>query len=1121
LEVSKLRSSIAALTFANLFLLFQYALFMNDWPLVGLAQSNWAMALPRATGNCFKLSNDCFALSSVHQSGSLIATDTNWNNLGPCPLKHTSVRAQISGYAARVTVEQVFVNPYPESIEAVYTFPLSDFSAVDEMKMEIGKRVIFGSIQKKDEAQKTYLKAKQEGHAAALLEQQRVNVFTQSVTNIPPRSTVKILIKYTEILSFESGSYSFVFPFVVGPRYMPGKEHGHSGTGSAPDTAVVPDGSKISPPMAATWSRAGHDVSLDVDINSGMPIADISSKLHKVEMLKTSPNTVHISIARQDRIPNKDFVLTWRVGAEAIKSGYLTNRKAVEGGQDGFFSLMVMPPAKPAVSQISPRELNFIIDRSGSQFGRPLQKAKETVLYVLNHMRAGDTFQIFSFSRATEQLFARPQPAVPATIAEAKKYIDAMESDGGTEMRRAVEVATSAPAPANRLRIIALMTDGLIGNDNEIIELVRRTRGTARWFPFGTGDSVNRNLIDGIASAGGGEADYVLLDSPGDVVAKKFLDKIDRPVLTDLKVKFKGVEVSDVEPSVINDVWAQRPIYLTGKYRGPAAGSVEISGFSGGKPYYKEMPLLFPAENSNNTILPALWARAKVEELSHATHDRSAPKESDQKKAIEVLGLKYHLLTDFTSFVAVDNSKNIVDTAVRTIAVPVESPTGIETSGQSKRSRARRASSFSDRQDYFQRHPWSSQAFQADIWEGQPSNLPIRPGANDNTIPQQPKSGRGGVNSWQGSTKAVSVHVRCLGSSSSTTVSSSASSPNSAKMNVPPSEIHEMEDALEHRKLKARAKAEAEKDEITHLAHIAGMVRANAAGVASWELRGRNAADEQVHEGRMNQGGTADIGKKNDSQSRQVPIGAAIGHLAGGTMRGGVTEGHLQSNTIHVAHKVNAEPIGVSTAHIAPCRKNQKAQSDVGSAGQHGQRQDSADLAAHGECGLGQTEPASLYLATPSRLSFQGRSSTVMHGSTATTTPADSIKRYSKCGGSEFCQSVTMSTGAPVPPEVTIISSLDVSSDREMNATETGDKKLDVEVLKSLALVKGSTSGGAKLKLALLVASTDPAFLDQLKGLSVEVLKVSENEIIVSASVGRVRDIAQLTTVLKIVLAKE
>ncbi len=306
-----MRLSSSVLAFATATVLLLSTLLSGTRPFSLLTQSNWAMALPVVTSKGAKSGTSGANLVSMAGSGALTATDPNGKDLGQCPLKHTAVKAQISGYAARVTVEQVFGNPYFEPIEAVYTFPLSDSCAVDEMKMEIGKRVICGSIQKKDEAQKTYIQAKKEGHAAALLEQQRANVFTQYVTNIPPRCTVKISIKYNDILSYKSGCYTFVVPLVVGPRYMPGNELHRFGAGTISDTAIVPDASKISPPMAAKWSRAGHDVSVDVEINAGMPIAEILSKLHKVEILKTGPNTAHISIARGDRIPNKDFVLSW------------------------------------------------------------------------------------------------------------------------------------------------------------------------------------------------------------------------------------------------------------------------------------------------------------------------------------------------------------------------------------------------------------------------------------------------------------------------------------------------------------------------------------------------------------------------------------------------------------------------------------------------------------------------------------------------------------------------------------------------------------------------------------------------------------------------------------------
>ncbi len=479
---------------------------------------------------------------SIRSRNQLTITGPNEDVSRYCPLLHTNVQAHISGYAARVEVEQAFQNPSAKSIDAIYTFPLSDSSAVDEMKMQIGARVISGSIQKKLDAIETFAKAKAEGRTAALLEQQTTNMFTQSVANIPPHSKVTVLIKYSELLPFQSGCYSFVFPMVVGPydsaasELHPSSDLGESGESTVPER------------------RRGQDISLDVDIDAGMPIGEIASLLHRVDILRANETTALVTMTNEHQIPNRDFVLSWRVARNVIQSGYLTNRK-----KDGFFCLMLMPPAKPAPSQICPREINFIIDRSGSQFGRPLKKAKETVLYALDHLNPGDTFQVFSFNVATEQLFIRPQPAVPATIAVARKYITAMDADGGTELRRAVEIATSKPAPKHRLRIITVMTDGLVGDENEIIELVRRTRGTSRWFPFGTGDSVNRAVIDGIASAGGGEPDYVFLDSPGELAAKEFLEKIANPVLTDVKVEIKGVEVADVEPKIINDVWAERP----------------------------------------------------------------------------------------------------------------------------------------------------------------------------------------------------------------------------------------------------------------------------------------------------------------------------------------------------------------------------------------------------------------------------------------------------------------------------------------------------------------------------------------------------------------------------------
>ncbi|HEY9676461.1 MAG TPA: VIT and VWA domain-containing protein [Drouetiella sp.] len=616
-------------------------------------------------------------------SGTLELIDATGKNLGQAVLQHTDFHASVAGYVNRVKVEQTFSNPYDQTVEAVYTFPLSDTGAVDQMVMKIGSRTITGIIKKKEEARATYEKAKQEGKTAALLDQERPNVFTQSVANIPAHGTVKIQIQYVEYLSFENGTYSLVLPMVVAPRYMPGDKTGKTqGTGWSEDTTRVPDASKISPPVMPKDTRAGHDVSVMVDLDAGVPIQSIESKLHKVEVKRTGEQLAQITLVPSDSIPNRDFVLDWKVATANLQSGYLVHKT----GNTGYFSVMLVPPTKPTAAQISPRELNFIIDRSGSQNGLPLQKAKETMLYILDRLNPNDTFQIISFSSDTEKLFDKPELATQRNINDAKFYIADMDANGGTEMRPAVEEATKLPAPEHRLRLFIPMTDGLIGNDNELIGLVQKTRGVSRWFTFGTGDSVNRYLLDGMAKAGGGEAEYVLLKSNGETIAKSFFDKISSPVLTDIKVKVSGNDLTDLEPKVINDVWAQRPVYILGRYKHAGKATLTITGYSAGKPYTHSVNIDRPENDAKNDVLPSIWARKRVDELTD-TINMQAPNALPQdaipaevkaaKEEVEGLGLEYHILTNYTSFVAVDDSEKH-QPATQQIVVPSEAPEGMD-----------------------------------------------------------------------------------------------------------------------------------------------------------------------------------------------------------------------------------------------------------------------------------------------------------------------------------------------------------------------------------------------------------------------------------------------------------
>lgn len=615
-------------------------------------------------------------------SGTLTAMLSTGKPAGQCPLKHTSVTAKISGYVSRVTVKQTFANPFKDKIEATYTFPLSETGAVDSMVMKVGNRVIKGSIKKREEAKEIYDKAKAQGHVASLLDQERPNIFTQSVANIEPGKEVEITIQYVDLLPFEDGKYTFAFPTVVGPRFNPGNTAiGKTGTGWSPDTDMVPDASKITPPVTPEGTRAGHDISIRVELDSGIPISNISSKLHQVNVLDNTGSHAVVELAGKATIPNKDFVLSWDVAGEDLKSGYLTHWDSKE--KSGYFTLMLVPPKRLDVSKVAPKEMIFLIDCSGSQSGKPLEKAKETLDYVLDHMNPQDTFQIISFNNNATSLFNEPQQATPQMRNRARDHIRGLEARGGTWMRPAVEEACKIAADKNRLRIVCFMTDGYVGNDMEVLSVIKNARERSRWFPFGTGNSVNRFLIDGIAKEGGGEAEYVLLNTQAGVVGKKFYDRISTPVLTDVKVAFNGVEVKEVFPKEVNDVWAQKPLYFKGRYTAPGAGTVTLSGFRAGQPYKETLKVNFGNATTNNPGIASTWARAKVDRLMSEDWmgAQSGNPNKEIKEEIVATALKHHIMTQYTSFVAVEEKTVTKDGVIKQVTVPIEMPDGVSREG--------------------------------------------------------------------------------------------------------------------------------------------------------------------------------------------------------------------------------------------------------------------------------------------------------------------------------------------------------------------------------------------------------------------------------------------------------
>lgn len=595
-------------------------------------------------------------------SGALTAVDAKGKLKAVCPLKHTDVKAEISGFISRVVVTQHFENPFKERIEAVYTFPLPQNAAVDDMTMIVGERTVRGKILPREEAQKVYETAKSEGQVASLLDQERPNIFTQSVANILPGEQVKITISYVETLSYVNGAYEFVFPMVVGPRYIPRA------------ATQVPDASRITPQPPPPGVRSGHDISLEVALDAGLIIDNIDSKTHPTDIQRPDAHSARLRLKDEETIPNKDFILRYDVAGQAIQDALLTHRS----DKGGFFTLILQPPERVTAQDVTPKEIVFVLDTSGSMSGFPIEKAKEAMKLALDGLYPSDTFNLITFAGDTRILFPAPVPATPANLAKAQDFLSASSGYGGTEMMTAIRAALDPSDDASHVRIVCFMTDGYVGNDMEIISEVQK-HPNARVFSFGIGSAVNRFLLDKMAEAGRGEVEYVGLKDDGSAAARRFHERVRSPLLTDIAIEWNGLPVADVYPQRIPDLFSAKPLVIKGRYTAAGRGSIRLKGKMAGVDFVRDIPVDFPETMATHDVLAPLWARARIDDLMSQDFNgaQAGTMKPELMKTITQLGIEYRLMTQFTSFVAVEERIVTERGKPRRIDVPVEVPKGV------------------------------------------------------------------------------------------------------------------------------------------------------------------------------------------------------------------------------------------------------------------------------------------------------------------------------------------------------------------------------------------------------------------------------------------------------------
>ena len=621
-----------------------------------------------------------------------------------CPLKHTDVKAIISGFIARVTVTQTFENPYDEKIEAVYVFPLPHTAAVDDMTMVIGERRIVGLIKRRDEARAMYERAIEQGATASLLEQERPNIFTQSVGNIKPGKEIRIEISYVDVLNYDMGSYEFHFPMVVGPRYIPGEpiskkpelpkelkgkvgelegatEGGDpSGVGWSPDTTRVPDASRITPPALMPGYRTGHDISLSVSLEAGVPVGDIKIVNHKATLKRIGASGAMVEISPADSIPNKDFVIKYPVVGEKPEMAVLAHSK---GTDQGYFMLMIQPKLDAELAKAPPREVVFLVDVSGSMGGEPTEKVKEAMRHFFRLSKPNDTVQVITFAGYANKLFERPIPATKENASRALNFTQQIQAGGGTEMLKGIKMVLNEPVDPERVRIVVMFTDGYIGNEAEIIEEVGRRAGDQiRFWAIGIGSSPNRFLIDGVAKQGGGMSGVIELNTDPKGLVSRIVHRIHQAQLANIQIDWNELPVYEIFPHRIPELWAGSPVILFGRYADGGKTRLKLSGVAEGKPLSYSLDVKLPRAQPAHGVLSKMWARKKIEDISAQMFYADTPEVVEE---ITQVALTYRLMSQYTSFVAVDESEvQLVSQQAkppRRVLVPVPLPAGVEFDG--------------------------------------------------------------------------------------------------------------------------------------------------------------------------------------------------------------------------------------------------------------------------------------------------------------------------------------------------------------------------------------------------------------------------------------------------------
>jgi len=549
------------------------------------------------------------------------------------PLLSTAVAFHVSGMVARARVVQTFSNPGAGWYEGVYVFPLPEKAAVDHLRLRVGERTVEGEIEERTAAQRTYAAARAQGKRSALLDQERPNIFTARVANIGPRETIVVELEYQETLRYRDGRFSLRFPMVVGPRYIP---HG------------VVDAARITPVVLRPREDRVpiNPVSIRVELDAGMPLAEVSSPYHRVDVKALGETRREITLADGSTPANRDFVLRWAPRAEAAPQlAWFTEKKG-----DRYYALLMLMPTAAAAAARLPREVIFVLDTSGSMAGTSIRQAREALALALERLAPEDRFNIVEFNSSAHALFPAAREASPTQVARAIAWVRSLEARGGTEMAAALHLALRGGDAGGRVRQVVFLTDGAVGNEEQLFRLIKARLGDSRLFTVGIGSAPNGHFMRKAAGLGRGTFTYIgRIDEVGEKMAALFA-KLEAPVLKGITLRWPEAARAEAWPARIPDLYAGEPLVISAALE-RLDGELRVNGVRGGHVWQARVPL---SAGQGSAGMGTLWARAKVASLIDSVREGASP---DQvREQVIALAMAHRLVTRYTSFVAVERT---------------------------------------------------------------------------------------------------------------------------------------------------------------------------------------------------------------------------------------------------------------------------------------------------------------------------------------------------------------------------------------------------------------------------------------------------------------------------------